>query len=210
MNQIALYFGERAIYWSSLIITLGVLCCLSLTVALYRQRSETLRELLVFFPLAVILSLFLSRLLCWYFSVDVFDSFGEAFSDFSLGSFYLPGVILGVWLAMEGSFTLGMILSFQGFLSAFLAPAMTLVSAGQTIQEMRTEMERVEDVMAYPADQRLSDEPLSGDTDYSKLKGNVELKHVTFGYSPLGAPLIENFSMSMKPGSRVAFVGTSG
>ena len=99
MNQIALYFGERAIYWSSLIITLGVLCCLSLTVALYRRRSETLREMLVFFPLAVILSLFLSRLLCWYFSVDVFDSFGEAFSDFSLGSFYLPGVILGVWLA---------------------------------------------------------------------------------------------------------------
>ena len=119
-------------------------------------------------------------------------------------------LILGVWLAMEGSFTLGMILSFQGFLSAFLAPAMTLVSAGQTIQEMRTEMERVEDVMAYPADQRLSDEPLSGDTDYSKLKGNVELKHVTFGYSPLAEPLIRDFSMSMKTGSRVAFVGASG
>ena len=119
-------------------------------------------------------------------------------------------LILGVWLAMEGSFTLGMILSFQGFLSAFLAPAMTLVSAGQTIQEMRTEMERVEDVMAYPADQRLSDEPLSGDTDYSKLKGNVELRHVTFGYSPLAEPLIRDFSMSMKTGSRVAFVGASG
>ena len=119
-------------------------------------------------------------------------------------------LILGVWLAMEGSFTLGMILSFQGFLSAFLAPAMTLVSAGQTIQEMRTEMERVEDVMAYPADQRLSDEPLSGDTDYSKLKGNVELKHVTFGYSPLAEPLIRDFSMSMKTGSRVAFVGATG
>ena len=119
-------------------------------------------------------------------------------------------LILGVWLAMEGSFTLGMILSFQGFLSAFLAPAMTLVSAGQTIQEMRTEMERVEDVMAYPADQRLSDEPPSGDTDYSKLKGNVELRHVTFGYSPLAEPLIRDFSMSMKTGSRVAFVGASG
>ena len=119
-------------------------------------------------------------------------------------------LILGVWLAMEGSFTLGMILSFQGFLSAFLAPAMTLVSAGQTIQEMRTEMERVEDVMAYPADQRLSDEPLSGDTDYSKLKGNVELRHVTFGYSPLAEPLIRDFSLSMKTGSRVAFVGASG
>ena len=119
-------------------------------------------------------------------------------------------LILGVWLAMRGSFSLGQILMFQGFLSAFMAPAMTLVNAGQTIQEMRTEMERVEDVMEYPTDENFSDEPLREDADYSKLSGRVELKNVTFGYSPLGKPLIENFSMSMHPGSRVAFVGTSG
>ncbi len=119
-------------------------------------------------------------------------------------------LVLGVWLAMRGEFTLGMILSFQGFLSAFTAPAMTLISAGQTIQEMRTQMERVEDVMEYPADPNYSDEPLKEEVDYSKLRGNVELRDVTFGYSRLGKPLIEHFSMSMKPGSRVAFVGTSG
>ncbi len=119
-------------------------------------------------------------------------------------------LVLGVWLAMRGEFTLGMILTFQGFLSAFMAPAMTLISAGQTIQEMRTQMERVEDVMEYPTDPNYSDEPLSEESDYSKLRGNVELKDVSFGYSRLGKPLIEHFSMSMKPGSRVAFVGTSG
>ncbi len=119
-------------------------------------------------------------------------------------------MVIGVGLCMEGEFTLGAIMAFQGFLSSFMAPAMTLVSAGQTIQEMRTEMERVEDVMEYPQDPNYSDSPLVDGADYSKLSGTVELKNVSFGYSRLGKPLIENFSMSMKPGSRVAFVGTSG
>ena len=119
-------------------------------------------------------------------------------------------MVIGVGLCMEGKFTLGAIMAFQGFLSSFMAPAMTLVSAGQTIQEMRTEMERVEDVMEYPQDPNYSDSPLVDGADYSKLSGTVELKNVSFGYSRLGKPLIENFSMSMKPGSRVAFVGTSG
>ena len=119
-------------------------------------------------------------------------------------------MVLGVWLTMRGDFTLGMIMSFQGFLSAFMAPAMTLISAGQTIQEMRTEMERVEDVMQYPSAPCVEDKPLRDDEDYSKLSGEVTLNHVTFGYSRLGAPLIRDFSMHIKPGSRVAFVGSSG
>ena len=119
-------------------------------------------------------------------------------------------MVLGVWLTMRGSFTLGQIMLFQGFLNSFMSPAMTLISAGQTIQEMRTQMERVEDVMEYPVDVNFSDKPLSDDADYSKLSGAIELKNVSFGYSRLGKPLIQDFSMSMKPGSRVAFVGTSG
>ena len=119
-------------------------------------------------------------------------------------------LVMGVWLAMQGRFTLGMILSFQGFLSSFTAPAMTLISAGQTIQEMRTQMERVEDVMEYPADGSFSDAPVRADVDYSKLRGNVELRDVSFGYSRLSEPLIQHFSMTMKPGSRVAFVGATG
>ena len=119
-------------------------------------------------------------------------------------------LVLGVWLVMQNRFTHGMVMIFQGFLSAFMSPAMTLVSAGQTIQEMRTEMERVEDVMQYPTDPHFTDSITDAEGDYSKLSGNIELKNVCFGYSRLGKPLIQDFSMSMKPGSRVAFVGTSG
>ena len=119
-------------------------------------------------------------------------------------------MILGVWLCMQGKFSLGSIMTFQGFLSSFMAPATTLISAGQTLQEMRTDIERVEDVMQYPDDVYFSDVLATEDADYSKLSGAVELRNVTFGYSRLGEPLIRDFSMKMKPGARVAFVGSSG
>ena len=119
-------------------------------------------------------------------------------------------LVLGIWLIMRGKFTLGILQMFQGFLSSFMSPAMTLVSAGQTIQEMRTQMERVEDVMEYPDDRNVVGNENSDGKPLNKLRGNVELKNITFGYSKLADPLIKDFSMTMKPGSRVAFVGASG
>lgn len=117
---------------------------------------------------------------------------------------------LGVWLTMCGEFTVGMIMAFQGFMSSFAAPANSMIAAGQTLQEMRTEMERVEDVMQYPADENEEGQKNSKPETYDKLSGKLEMRHVTFGYSRLGEPLIEDFSLSLEPGSSVAFVGASG
>ncbi len=119
-------------------------------------------------------------------------------------------LILGVFLVMQGQFTLGMVMSFQGYIQLFMAPAMTTIKAGQTIQEMRTQMERIEDVMEYPEDPNYRDEPLDDEADYGKLEGEVELKNISFGYAKLGDPVIEDFSMSVEPGGSVAFVGASG
>ncbi|MBQ1536392.1 MAG: ATP-binding cassette domain-containing protein, partial [Ruminococcus sp.] len=118
-------------------------------------------------------------------------------------------MVMGIWFIMQGKFTLGALQMFQGFLGSFMAPAMMLVSAGQTIQEMRTQMERVEDVMQYPVDPNAVESTDNGET-LKKLKGSVELKNISFGYSKLADPLITDFSMNIKPGGRVAFVGTSG
>ena len=119
-------------------------------------------------------------------------------------------LILGVYLTMNGQFTVGMIMAFQGFLTSFTSPAMTLITAGQTLQEMRTEMERIEDVMKYPTDVQYENDVVSDDVEYDKLSGCIEMKNVTFGYSKLAKPLIEDFNLSLKPGQRVAFVGSSG
>ncbi|MBQ4486963.1 MAG: NHLP family bacteriocin export ABC transporter peptidase/permease/ATPase subunit [Oscillospiraceae bacterium] len=118
-------------------------------------------------------------------------------------------LILGVFLTMRGEFTVGMILAFQGFLSAFTEPANELIGAGETIQELRTDIERVEDVMRYPVDCELTTH-ISGEKTVSKLSGSVTMRDVTFGYAKLSDPLIEHFDLDLAPGSRVAFVGASG
>lgn len=116
---------------------------------------------------------------------------------------------IGILFCMRGEFTVGMIMAFQGYLSSFMEPVNEMISASETILEMRTQMERIEDVMEYPEDDILKERP-EPDLEYKKLSGKVELKNVTFGYSRLEPPLIENFSLSLNPGSRVALVGPSG
>ena len=119
-------------------------------------------------------------------------------------------IVIGVFLVMQGQFLLGMVMAFQGYLDLFMNPAMMTVRASQTLQEMRTQMERVEDVMEYPEDPNYRDEGIDEEADYSKLEGKVELRNVTFGYARLSDPVIKDFSMVVEPGSSVAFVGTSG
>ena len=115
-------------------------------------------------------------------------------------------LVLGAYLILQGDLTVGMLMAFQGFMGSFLAPVNELVNGSRKIVEMRSQMERVEDVMKYPEDHRDSEkEILQG-----KLGGLLEMKHVTFGYSPIQPPLIEDFNLRVEPGHSVALVGPSG
>ena len=117
-------------------------------------------------------------------------------------------LILGVYFTVVGQFTIGAILAFQGLMTSFLTPANTLISSGQTLQEMRTSMERVDDVLEYPLDANVTRSIETA--DYSKIKGNLELKNITFGYSILDKPVIRDFNLTIKQGQKVAIVGSTG
>ncbi len=133
-----------------------------------------------------------------------------------LGS--LPGVLIslssalllcgGVYLVIRGHFTLGCVVAFQSLLNAFTEPARQLVNSDQMIQEMRTDMERIEDIMACPEyDLLREDEPEKG---FRRIHGEIEVRGVTFGYSPTEEPLVRNLSFHVPAGSSVAIVGASG
>ena len=117
-------------------------------------------------------------------------------------------LLLGTFLIMKGEFLAGGLLAFQGFLSSFMGPVQSLIGLGQQVLEMRTSMERVQDVLEYPTD--VEDEKYDAEADHSKLSGAVQVKNLSFGYSPLQEPLIKDFSLTLKPGSWVALVGSSG
>ncbi len=117
----------------------------------------------------------------------------------------------GVWLIVNGRFTTGALLSMQSLIAQFSAPAQSLISVAQSMQEMRTDMERVKDVMEYPEDPLAADAARAAEgAERSKLRGELELDHVTFGYSKLADPVITDLSLHVRPGGCVALVGPSG
>lgn len=120
-------------------------------------------------------------------------------------------LITGIWLIIDGQFTSGALLAFQGFMTSFSTPVNDLIGVGQSVQEMRTDMDDIEDIMSYPTDvpDRIENEIVDGES-YNKLSGNIVMKDVTFGYSRLDPPLIEHFDLTLEPGKSVAFVGPSG
>lgn len=117
-------------------------------------------------------------------------------------------LIVGTYLIMEGHFTVGMLMAFQSLLNGFMTPAGDIIDSGKSIQEMRSDMERIEDVMLYEESKVFADN--ENDDEEYKLSGNIEIRGLTFGYSKLKSPLIEDFNMSLEPGKKVAFVGGSG
>jgi ATP-binding cassette subfamily C protein len=134
----------------------------------------------------------------------------------NLSSVILLGV--GGWQIIEGNLTIGMLLAFQMLTRSFLTPINDLVRFGKTLQDLAGNLVRLDDVLDNATDPTLEfaseatvDGSVDGLTDRAtRLKGYVELKDVSFGYSKAAAPLIQHFNLTIKPGQRVALVGGSG
>lgn len=129
-----------------------------------------------------------------------------------LQSLSTPALLgIGAWRIMNGDLTIGMLLALQGFLSSFLTPLNQMINLGTTLQTLRIDVARLNDVLKNPVDPVLqSQEEEQVENSTHKMNGYLQLEHITFGYSPLSPPLIENFSLFLKPGQRVALVGPSG
>ena len=116
---------------------------------------------------------------------------------------------LGGFSIMEGLLTAGMFTAFQSLMGSFQAPVNALLGLGSTLQTTEMQMQRLNDVYKYEIDDlNCRDEEITGTVE--RLNGELELRNVAFGYSPLEKPLIHDFSLHIEPGHWVAVVGASG
>jgi NHLM bacteriocin system ABC transporter peptidase/ATP-binding protein len=120
---------------------------------------------------------------------------------------------LGGFRVMDGVITMGMLLALQTLMNQTLAPVTELVTLWDSFQAAQGNINRIEDVFRYPRMEprkTLGEGAFAGKGKKVRLSGRLELRDVSFGYSRLAEPLIEKFSLTLVPGSRVALVGGSG
>lgn len=125
-------------------------------------------------------------------------------------------LILGIYAVFEGKQTIGTLAAFQAFLQLCFSPMTSFAQGLQAAQEMKGNVERVQDVLEY------EDDPLSGGAalpgsdvlpeteNAGRLTGRLCVRDISFGYSPVTEPLIRNFSMEAEPGKVIALAGGSG
>lgn len=114
---------------------------------------------------------------------------------------------IGTWRVITGHLTIGMLIGLQILLSYFLKPFYELVQFGTSLQTMRIDLNRIDDVLKNPTDPILDD---FSKTSSLSFQGNLEFKDVCFGYNPLAPPIIDNFNFSIKKGQWVALAGGIG
>jgi ATP-binding cassette, subfamily C, bacterial len=122
-------------------------------------------------------------------------------------------LVVGGLRVMDGALSIGMLIAFQAMMQKFLEPVNNLVSLAGELQEMEGNLGRLDDVLQNAIDPEVIEATVEGNALSAagvRLQGYLELRNLTFGYNRSGAPLIEDFNLSLKPGQRVALVGGSG
>lgn len=114
---------------------------------------------------------------------------------------------LGALFILDGELTPGMLLASQAFMSSMLYPVTKLSNVMQEVFKAHSVLERQEEVLEC---ETVDISGLPREEDSVKLRGEIELRNVTFGYDRSQPPLIRHLSLHIRPGERVAFVGKSG
>jgi len=95
-------------------------------------------------------------------------------------------------------------------MGSFLRPIENLAQVGTSLQQLRGDVERLDDVLEHERDQTIEEVSVKEGWRAHRLTGDLELRNVTFGYLPFSPPLVRGLDLHITPGQRVALVGGTG
>ncbi|KTD10662.1 hypothetical protein Lgra_1628 [Legionella gratiana] len=118
---------------------------------------------------------------------------------------------LGAYLTMIGQITVGTIIALQALAGLTLGPLNQLIGFINTINEIRGDLVRLNDVMDTKIDSHFEvEDTFKSDFLQKKSDTILQIQTLSYSYSPLDPPIINELSLSVFAGQRVALVGASG
>ena len=114
-------------------------------------------------------------------------------------------LVVGSQRVLEGVLSVGLLVAMQSVMTSMTRPVSSLTALGTRLQDITADLDRLRDVENYA----MPPEPFEGGPIQPR-EGHLRLDNVTFGYNPLKPPLLKDFSLDLRPGARVALVGSSG
>lgn len=139
------------------------------------------------------------------------DTLISSFTTFSNTLSVVALMAFGGWRVMYGSLTPGMYVTLQILISSALTPLVSLTNVGMRLPLLKCDLQRIDDVMKNAPDPLVVKKERGDITNLpQKIEGNITVKNVTYGYQPLGDPLMENISLSVTAGEMVGITGPNG
>lgn len=118
---------------------------------------------------------------------------------------YVVVSILGGYLAVKGKVTVGNIVSFAQYVRNFNQPISQMAQISSMLQSTVAASERVFEFLGEKEEPK----DVKDAASVENLKGNIEFKHVKFGYDE-DKIIINDFNAKVKPGEKIAIVGPTG
>lgn len=125
-----------------------------------------------------------------------------------IGNFgYVAVCVVGALLTMKGTISFGVIVAFIMYVRLFANPLSQIAQSLNSMQSVTAASERVFEFLEEK--EKTDESKLKGKLNPKKVKGNIEFKHVKFGYDDEKL-IIKDFSAKVKPGEKIAIVGPTG
>jgi subfamily B ATP-binding cassette protein HlyB/CyaB len=114
-------------------------------------------------------------------------------------------LLFGAWAVMNGDLTVGELIAFNMIAGQTIQPILRLSQIWQDFQRVQVSVERLGDILNFPAEPRPQGAPLP-----PRPRGLIEFKNVAFRYKPGAPDVLKQVSLVVGPGEAVGLVGPSG